>query len=96
VKQAESARPKQLRRCVREDRQERSTIRGIAESPDYLTIKDIVQEAQISRSTLYNFLGRELPVTRFGCAVRIRRDDWERFKAAHRQGLGTGPEGTAA
>jgi len=78
------------------DKPEYVTIRGIPASPDYLTIKEVVRDARISRSTLYSFLGRELPVTRFGRAVRIRRDDWECFKAAHRHGFGTGPEGTAA
>jgi excisionase family DNA binding protein len=51
----------------------------------YATIAEVCRELRISRQTLYTFLGRELPVTRFGSAVRISREDLEVFKRAHRQ-----------
>jgi excisionase family DNA binding protein len=51
----------------------------------YVTIAEACRELRISRQTLYSFLGTEIPVTRFGRAVRIHRTDLEAFEAAHRQ-----------
>lgn len=55
------------------------------QSNTYITIPEACRELRVSRSTLYAFLGTELPVTRFGRCVRILRDDLEGFKQARRE-----------
>lgn len=60
----------------------------MADDQTYYTIPEACRELRISRSTLYEFLGRTLPVTRFGRAVRIHRDDLDAFKRARRERTG--------
>lgn len=61
----------------------------------YYTIPEACRELRVSRSTLYAFLGKELPISRFGRCVRILRDDLEAFKQARRQAL-SGRQGNDA
>jgi excisionase family DNA binding protein len=62
------------------------------EQPDspHKTVRWACDWLGVSRSTLYRYLGREIPVTRIGKSVRIRIDDLERFARAHRTGTGSG------
>lgn len=53
----------------------------------YVTIAEACRELRISRSTIYQFLGKELPVRDLGRAVRIDRDDLETFKQSRRRPL---------
>lgn len=55
------------------------------DSQTYYTIPEACRELRVGRSTLYTFLGTELPATRFGRCVRIHRDDLEAFERRRRQ-----------
>ncbi len=62
------------------------------QSQTLLTIGEVCRELRISRSTLYRFLGNELPVHDMTSrAVRIDRADLEAFKRSRRRPLNGAP-----
>ncbi|MGI8827863.1 MAG: helix-turn-helix domain-containing protein [Chloroflexota bacterium] len=50
-----------------------------------LTVREACRALAMSRTAIYTYLGRELPVVRFGRSVRIHRNDLVHFIDAQRQ-----------